>query len=231
MPKCRIIGLGSGMRQSTPQSTDRTPGFRFRETLLVIGLILVGASVLVLVARRTNSVAMNHQCLDNVRVLGMALVEYSTDHDGTLPPYTNIEPQLAARRHAKAPTNSDEPELLRTALHLYTDEPSWFCPIDPVSRQSKYYLGIRHQFTSYAFPAYTEKNGAPAKLNDVPAQITFGLVWDAAGTPDTCDAGLWFAGSSKVASNHPDGKVNVVLSDLSVHQVPAQLPNGAGVAP
>lgn len=219
------------MRQQPLHSTDRTPGFRFREILLVIGLVLVGAGVLILVARRTNNVAMNHQCLDNVRVLGMALVEYATDHDGILPPYTNVEAELAVRHHTKAPTNSDEPELLKAALHLYTDDSDWFCPLDPVSRQNKYYLGIRHQFTSYAFPAYTEKNGSPAKLNDVPAQLDLGLVWDAAGTPEDSESALWFAGSSKVASNHPDGKVNVVLSDLSVHQVPAKLPNGKGIAP
>jgi len=221
----------SGMRHNSPPRSALTRVIPYREALLVLAMILVGAFVLIAVGRRTSTNQQNLTCVRNVRDLGIALVQYAEDHDGTMQPYTNVEPQLAAQLHSHAPTTSDEPAQLRSALRIYTDEQNWFCPIDPVSKQKKYYLGVRHEYTSYAFPAFQTPDGSPAKLNDIPIDLRYGLVWDAAGSPDTCDDGLWFAGSRHWASNHPDGRVNVVLSDLSLRQLPALLPNGAGLAP
>lgn len=156
---------------------------------------------------------------------------YAYDHDDGTPPYTNLETVLAktTRTHT-VPTNSKEPEQLRELLRIYSDDPDWFCPADPVSKQPKYYLGIRHEFTSYAIPEFKDKHGDPMKLNDLPVNERFGLVWDAAGDKASCDPGLWFAGGKEYASNHKDGFVNFVLADLSVHHLPAQWPGG-GILP
>lgn len=193
-------------------------------------MVVVGGAVLFLVARRSNSEQLKQSCINNLRTLGEAIDMYAQANDGLVPPYTNMEKELAARTRSAAPTASSQPKLLRDALRIYTDEASWYCPLDPVGKQKKYYLGIRHEFTSYAFPIYTTKEGQPASLNDIPAKLQFGLVWDAAGRQDSCEQGLWFAGSAEVASNHPDGKVNVVLSDLSLpHQIPNVFPDGKTV--
>ena len=219
------------MRHNTPERSATTRGLNYRHVLLVAGFGVLGAMVLTLVAKRSNSSEQSRTCISNIRQLGIALVQYAEDNSGSMPPYTNIEATLAAKAHKSPPTTSNEPVLLRSALHLYSDEARWYCPLDPVTTQKKYYLGIRHQYTSYAFPAYKDKAGNPAKLNDIPAQISYGIVWDAAGDKASCDPGLWFASGRNWASNHPDGRVNVVLSNLSLRQVPALLPAGAGLAP
>jgi hypothetical protein len=219
------------MRHNTPERSALTRGINYRHVLLVAGLGILGAMVLALVAHRTNNNIENRTCISNIRQMGIALVLYAEDNNGTMPPYTNLEAKLAAKARKPAPTSSNEPALLRAALHLYTDDSRWFCPLDPESGKPKYYLGIRHGYTSYAFPEYKDTAGNPAKLNDIPATIGYGIVWDAAGDRNSCEPGLWFAGSRNVASNHPDGRVNVVLSNLGLRQVPAVLPNGAGIAP
>jgi len=217
-------------RTHTRQNT-RQLGLTLAEVLFVTALAILGGLILWFVASRTNDGALTHRCEINVKHLGSAIVMYAYDHDDSMPPYTNLESELAKNTKSHAiPTGSDEPELLRQILRIYSDDPDWFCPTDPVRKQSKYYLGIRHEFTSYAIPAFKDKNGEPLKLSSVPVSERFGLVWDAAGDKSSCEPGLWFAGSKSFASNHPDGYVNFVLVDLSVRHLPALWPGG-GILP
>lgn len=210
---------------------SRQIGITFKEVLFVAALAVIGAFILWFVGTRTYGPRLVQQCERNVKLLGTGIVMYAYDHDGYVPPYTNLESDLAKKQLGHAvPTSSDEPQRLREVLRIYTDDPIWFCPADPVKKQDHYYLGIRHQYTSYAFPAFKDKNGEPMKLNDIPVNEHFGLVWDAAGDKSSCEPGLWFAGGRAYASNHPDGYVNFVLADLSVHHLSAQWPGG-GILP
>lgn len=188
---------------------------------------MIGATVLWFVASRTRAESQSRNCASNVREIGSALVMYTFDHNGSFPPYTNIESDLSRKQGSSStPTASNEPQFLRDCLRLYTDEGYWFCPSDPVAAQPVYYLGIRHQFTSYAIPAYFGKSGQPMTLNQLPNSISYGLVWDAAGDRNSCQPGVWYGGSRDWASNHPDGSVNFVLGDLSLHHTEAQTKEG-----
>jgi competence protein ComGC len=205
------------MHRSPSQKCQR--GVTLGETLFICALIVVGCIVLWFVESRTRADSAVKSCGTNVHQLGAALAMYALDHDGDLPQYTNMERVLA--KSGSAPTTSDQPALLKRCLQLYCEDNTWYCPIDPVKGKAVYYLGIRHQFTSYVFPNYSVK-GKPQKLEQLANDVQHGLLFDAAGTRSESQGGSWLAGSQDWASNHSDGSVNYVASDLSLHHADAK---------
>jgi len=145
------------------------------------------------------------------------MVMYAMDHDDTFPAYGSIA-KLSGT--GQTPANAAQPALLRASLRLYTDDSNWFCPADPVQGKNVLYLGIDHGLMSYAIPAIREKDGNPARVSKVPADTV--LASDAAGDRNSCDTGVWFAGKADWASNHPNGEVNYVMADLSLHRTSAE---------
>src|SRR5947209_4829962 len=114
-------------------------GITFKEVLFVAALALVGAWILWFVGSRSNDGKLTTDCKRNLKLLYMGLAMYSEDHNGALPPYTNMEAELAKKApNHFAPTTSDEPTKLRESMRLYTDDPNWFCPSDPVKKQNRY---------------------------------------------------------------------------------------------
>ena len=211
-----------------PLTSRRQRGITLGEVLFVALLVLIGTGVLWFVAKRTQTDTRLHDCATNVRQLGSALLMYSYDHDSTLPPYTNLEKDLAKRtRDSSLPTSSNDPQLLRACLKLYSGDDYWFCPTDEFSEKKVYALGVRHEFTSYAFPAHLDNSGHPLKLSKLQINLDTGLVWDAAGDRSSCQEDTWRGGGKAFASNHPDGSVNVVLADLSLRHLSAMGKDGS----
>lgn len=195
----------------------RQLGVTMGEILFVAGLIILACAILTYVWLHTGTAARHRVCASNARQLGTAMVMYAMDHDDTFPAYGNIAKLSGS---GQAPRIAPQPALLRACLRLYTDDASWFCPADPVQGKNVIYLGIDHQATSYAIPAVRDQAGKPAKVSKVPAFA--GLVYDAVGDRNSCDTGVWFGGNHDWASNHPDGAVNYVLADLSLHRGSAE---------
>ena len=91
---------------------------------------------------------------------------------------------------------------------------AWFCPLDPHARENVLWLGQRHRLSSYAFaPAPAENTVWPPKAQlghtDTP------LLTDAAGIPAK-DSDRRFQNDRGVATNHPNGVVNVLAQDMSL---------------
>jgi len=195
-----------------------------REVLVIGGVVIVFCTIMVMVARKTTGSNFHKACALNVRALGAAVVLYAQDHDDALPPFTNL-PYVSTEHDPKATgakfaSIANHPDQLKKLLMIYVaSDEAWYCPSDPVAKQDVLYLGIKHGLTSYAFPLFEGANG-PRRLSSIPVNYSFGLVWDAAGDRASCQPGVWYGGSSSWASNHPDGMVNFVLADLSIHQVP-----------
>jgi len=194
------------------------------EVLVVIATLVLFCVVMAAMALRTSSKNSHRACASNVRELGTAVVMYAQDHDDTLLSYTNIELVIAhTDRQQRGSTPPTQPELIKKALNIYVpSNETWFCPSDPAAKQPVYYLGIKHDVTSYAFPLYLSNSGQPRRLSSLSNDYTSALVWDAAGDRSMCSPGVWYGGAASWASNHPDGMVNFVLPDLSVRQVPGK---------
>lgn len=188
-------------------------GLTMGEILFVVALLIVGLAMLTYVWLHTGVVSRHRACATNVRQLGTAMMMYAMDHDDAFPAYGNIAKLSGTGQEPHVPP---QPSLLRACLRLYTDDPSWFCPSDSVQGKRTIYLGIDHEITSYAIPALRNSKGNPARVAEIPASS--GIVFDAAGDRNSCEPGIWLGGSSSWASNHPDGYVNYVFADLSLHR-------------
>lgn len=61
-------------------------GFTLVELLVVVGIIAVLAALLFPVFARVRAKAQNATCLSNLKQIGLALTQYTADHDGVFPP-------------------------------------------------------------------------------------------------------------------------------------------------
>jgi len=64
----------------------RKRGFTLIELLVVIAIIAILAAILFPVFAQARDKARQTQCLSNTKQIGLAALQYSTDHDGQLPP-------------------------------------------------------------------------------------------------------------------------------------------------
>lgn len=68
-------------------SRCKNRGFTLLETLTVITVLILLAIIIFSVSKKMRDVAQNAACVSNLRTVAQALLIYSTDHDGTLPPF------------------------------------------------------------------------------------------------------------------------------------------------
>ena len=77
------------LMQSTVLDNHRSlkKGFTLIELLVVISIVALLISILLPALRKSRDAARDMQCLTQVRQFGMALVQYSHEYNGYMPPY------------------------------------------------------------------------------------------------------------------------------------------------
>ena len=76
------------LKASRPSRTRSSPAaFTLVELLVVIGIIAVLIGMLMPALRKAREAAMATQCLSNIRQMGLAVQNYTSESKGFLPPY------------------------------------------------------------------------------------------------------------------------------------------------
>lgn len=206
-------------------------GYTVVELLTVVAILSVLAGIIFSVIGGVRARAKHASCADNLHQVGTALMLYASDHEGWLPPATTEE-----FVHSKIPGISlaelrNSPTYLRVAMKSYVKSDAvWFCPADAQAHQDALWLGQRHRATSFRFDPFTVGQALawPPRMqvdrdpipNTVAMSRDVPLVSDAVGIPAT-DSDPLFQNDKDATSNHPDGLVNAVHTDLSLSRIPA----------
>lgn len=206
--------------------------FTLVETMVVIAIVSILAAILVPAAMSARGSSFERVSANNLRQLGTAMHLYASDSDGALPPHTNVETLLSLFINGPGqigplPTNSESPRLLRESLQAYVrNDDVWFCPVDPVKRQDRYYLGLRHKYTSYLYtpPFYpnilehVRTNGTlpPIRpLDLMPSWMALLAEPNSSGGEIDNEESLRWSGN-KHRGYHKSGRQYILFSDLSV---------------
>lgn len=100
----------------------RSGGFTLIELLVVIAVIGIVAAILLPVFARVRARARQATCLSNLQQIGLAISQYATDYDESLPP-------------ARNGTNALDWTTWRTLVFSYTKDNAIFaCPSNPYNR-------------------------------------------------------------------------------------------------
>jgi prepilin-type N-terminal cleavage/methylation domain-containing protein/prepilin-type processing-associated H-X9-DG protein len=115
------------------QVTPRSTGFTLIELLIVIAIIAILAAILFPVFAQARAKARQTACLSNTKQIGLALMQYAQDYDGTYIGYRFNQPNgnpfaADARVGASAKGAVFPPHL----LHPYSKNYDiWRCPSNP----------------------------------------------------------------------------------------------------
>ncbi len=111
----------------------RKKGLTLVELLVVIGLILFITATFIFPAyERARGRATEVVCVSNLRQIGQALLMYAQDHDGLVPPYSNL---IVTGHYPGQPDyikDASPPKRWIRAFEPYVrDRRIFFCPVDP----------------------------------------------------------------------------------------------------
>lgn len=134
----------------------QSKGFTLIEILVVIAVISVIMAITVPAYLHSRQKADQVKCVSNLKQLGMAILAYSQDFDGYLPPYINKLPEDYPdwEESRELGQNPGYPDccLLHDSLDTYVKNKGvWFCPNDPYAEAEVYHWRVRHSYSSYAF--------------------------------------------------------------------------------
>jgi prepilin-type N-terminal cleavage/methylation domain-containing protein len=196
--------------------------FTLFELLVVIVIIGIMAAILFPIFRSAKSGARGVTCTSNMKQIAAAMILYGQVNNGLLPPYsTNELTRAACTGNAWWPQNaepphSDWPERMRLALSTGMNEDEiWFSPDDPVRKTTAYYLGIRHEFTSYAIGGLKHIPGSDEKCT--PASIDDRRVYIG------CPAGPGDGGFNDAANQWKSPPPCKTYHDKRIHRIHSDL--------
>ncbi len=79
------------MKPSKQNPNIHTAGFTLTEVLVVIAIVAVLAAVAMTVTRRAMNSARSANCVSNLRDLGVAALNYTSENNGSLPPICQLD--------------------------------------------------------------------------------------------------------------------------------------------
>ena len=95
-------------------------GFTLLELLVVIAIIAILAAILFPVFSRAQEKGRQTECMSNLKQIGLSLVMYATDHDGTYLLAAQVDPVTYQLENVQP---------WRPAIDSYVrNEPLWYCP-------------------------------------------------------------------------------------------------------
>lgn len=196
------------MKALRSTTVKKACGFTLVELLVVVGIIALLAGMLMPALSKARAAAKGAVCQNNLRQVGMAILNYAHNHNGSLPATTgaNRDPkhQLIGLPVPWAPgkvfahTNDTSPNAFPFAnlelpelLQPYLNEPEvWFCPITPVDipahdaslPDAQGEFTYRRLGTTYRYNLFTQQYNIPGGPQ-IPGQVLGGRSIDAVTRP------------------------------------------------
>ncbi len=219
--------------------THEMRAFTLMELMVCVAIIAVLAAILFPVFGAAKERAKVSVCSSNLRQLGAAIILYTQDNSGYLPPYLQMDKLLAKVAECNPEQTIPEPEeetrmLVASMMPYVRSKDLFFCPLDRVARQDLFYMDFNHLLTSYEFAGFPTRDARSNTFCDLAQwpphrSLAFaeargdGLCGDMLGSRDARND-VWFF-SDAHASNHGDSskKAQVVHADLHIESFPISI--------
>ena len=143
------------MKKTHTSSTHR--GFTLIELLVVIAIIGILAAILFPAFAKARAAAQRTSCASNLRQIGMGLLQYIEENNGTMP--------ASAYGGVTNPTNNSNQYKWMDAMYPFIrDENFFFCPVDSGAKY-RYNRNLANGAESTDYGSYGQ-NGAYRQLGD-----------------------------------------------------------------
>lgn len=211
-------------------------GFTLVELLAVVAIVAVLAGLLLPAYQKAVATTDRLHCSDNLRQIGLALGNYASDHDGSLPLFTTMWSSATAQANSGQPASVLAGYFgVATPVRTATPIPAFLCPAWKKSTRGtaasgpSYYcvhllcrLSDGQHFSPYFIPFGAKTGATPmtlAQLNSL-GDFAAGKQW----ALQDCDQQDYLAtpGPAGLASSPVHGAWrNVLFFDFHVEAIPS----------